>query len=332
MEAIRLLLYMSRTVSSERRVRDSCIPEDGRFGRLSGYEFREFQLQHDDGEFLTNCGPSVEQQKRTDAYFEAASAYWKEIYEFGDVDATIYRERRAVVLAHVRKLELSTEWPILEIGCGSGLTSVALAKDGYTVQATDSVDAMIKLAREHAEEAEVSERVITSIRDVHNLDFPDNSFSLVLKIGVAPWLHSLDIAVREVARVLRPGGYLITTADNWWRLNYWLDPRYFPPLGPFRKGFRNVLERLSLRQPSGAAARLHSIREFDTSIAAAGFEKIEGRTVGFGPFSFLGRKALPDSSGVKVHHWLQNFADHGVPLIRSAGTHYIVLARKGVTP
>jgi SAM-dependent methyltransferase len=289
-------------------------------------------VQRVSGDILTNCSPGVDQQKRTDAHFEAASAYWKDIYGFGDVDAAIYRERRSVVLALVRKLALSTEWPILEIGCGSGLTSVALAHDGYTVQATDSVDAMLKLTRQHAEEASVIDRIFTSIRDVHNLDFPDNTFSLVVKIGVAPWLHSLDKAVHEVARVLRPGGYLITTADNWWRLNYWLDPRYFPPLGPFRKGFRGVLERLALRKPSGASARLHSIREFDASLAAAGLEKIDGKTVGFGPFSFLGKKMLPDSSGVRVHHWLQNLADRGTPVVRSAGTHYIVLARKGVTP
>ena len=289
-------------------------------------------MQEVGGDILTNCGPDVEEQKLTDAHFESASAYWKEIYEYGDEDATIYRDRRSAVLALVRKLALSTEWPILEIGCGSGLTSVALAQDGYTIQATDSVDAMIKLTRQHAEQNRVSDRVITSIRDVHNLDFPDNSFSLVLKIGVAPWLHSLDKAVHEVARVLRPGGYLITTADNWWRLNYWLDPRYFPPLGPVRQGIRSVLEGLGLRKPHGASARLHSIREFDTSLAAAGLTKIEGRTVGFGPFRFLGRKMLSDSSGVRVHHWLQNLADRGVPIIRCAGTHYIVLARKGVTP
>jgi len=281
---------------------------------------------------LTNRGPGAEHQIRTGAHFEATLAYWKDIYEFGDVDATIYRERRSVVLALVQKLALSAECPILEIGCGSGSTSVALAQDGYTVQAVDSVDAMIKLTRQHAEDAKVSDRVITSTRDVHNLDFPDSTFSLVLKIGVAPWLHSLDKAIREVARVLRPGGHLITTADNWWRLNYWLDPRYFPPLGALRQEVRRILERLALRNPSGASARLHSIREFDASLAVTGIEKIEGRTVGFGPFCFLGQRLLPDSYEVRLHHWLQNLADRGVPVIRSAGTHYIVLARKGVTP
>lgn len=280
-----------------------------------------------------NFGRGIEQQKRIDAYFEASSAYWKEIYELGDLAATIYRERRSVVLALVQKLALSTEWPILEIGCGAGLTSVALARSGYTVEAVDSVEAMIKLTRQHAEEASVGHRVITSLGDVHSLGFPDNSFSLVLKIGVAPWLHSLDKALREVMRVLRPGGYVIATADNWWRVDNWLDPLHFPPLRPIRRGVRGVLERHTLLKPASTPPNHHhSIREFDACLAAVGLKRIEGRTVGFGPFSFLGCKLLPDSSGVRVHHWLQKLADRGVPVIRSTGTQYIVLARKLRTP
>jgi len=286
--------------------------------------------EKDKGEILTNCSPGIEQQKRTDAYFEAASGYWSKIYESTDAESAIYQDRRLAVLELVRKLGVSTEWPVLEIGCGAGLTSIALAQFGYTVQAVDSVEAMISNTRKHAEEAGVSDRIITSIRDVHDLKFPDNSFDLILKIGVAPWLHSLDKAVTEVARVLRPGGYLITTADNWWRLNHWLDPRYFPPLGPLRKGFRRVLESLSLRKPSVAAARLHSIREFDASVAAGGLQKVQGKTVGFGPFTILGRKIFSDSAGVNLHHRLQSLADRGTPVLRSCGTHYIVLARKGV--
>jgi 2-polyprenyl-3-methyl-5-hydroxy-6-metoxy-1,4-benzoquinol methylase len=283
------------------------------------------------GDLLSNFATETDHQNCLNAHFEASSAYWTDIYEFGDVDGTIYRQRRSVVLALAQKLALPAESPILEIGCGSGLTSVQLAREGYTIQAVDSVDAMIKRTRQHAEEACVGDRVITSMRDVYDLGYADNTFDLVLKIGVAPWLYSLEKAVREVVRVLRPGGYLITTADNWWRLNRWLDPRYLPPLAPMRRQVRNVLERLALIGSRGASARLHSIREFDDCLSAAGLTKIEGRTVGFGPFSFLGCKLLPDSFGVKVHHRMQDLADRGVPMLRSMGTHYIVLARKGVT-
>ncbi len=233
-----------------------------------------------------------------------------------------------MVLAMARQLSLPLGTPILEIGCGAGFTSVALAESGYMVHAIDSVDAMISRTRQHADEAGVGHQVITSNRDVHDLGFPDETFSLILEVGVAPWVHSLDKAMREVARVLRPGGYLITTADNWWRLHFWLDPRYFPPLGPIRQGFRTLMQWAELVRPKEPSARLHSIREFDACIAAAGLQKVEGKTVGFGPFSFFGIPILPDSKGIRLHGLLQRHADRGMPVLRATGSHYVVLARK----
>ena len=282
---------------------------------------------------VIDSGLGIEQQKPVNAYFEASAAYWKEVYGLGDVWSTTYKERRSVVLELVRQLDVSTEWPILEIGCGAGLTSVVLARNGYAVQAIDSVDAMTKVTQEHAEDAGVGHRVATSICDVHDLAFADGKFNLALMIGVAPWLHSLDKALHEIARVLRPDGYLIVTTDNWWRADNWLDPLYFPPLRPIRRGICDVFERLSLLKADRTPRNHHhSIRKFDALLAAAGLEKVEGRTVGFGPFSFLGRKLLPDSSAVRVHHWLQKLANRGVPVVRSTGTQYIVLARKVRNP
>jgi SAM-dependent methyltransferase len=278
---------------------------------------------------VTDSGLGMEQQKSINAYFEAEAPYWKEVYELGDVWSTTYKERRSVVLELVQQLQVSTEWPTLEIGCGAGLTSVALARNGYAVEAIDSVDAMIKVTQQHAEDAGVGHRVTTSIGDVHDLAFANDMFSLVLMIGVAPWLHSLDKSLHEVARVLRPEGYLIATADNWWRADHWIDPLHFPPLRPIRRGVWRVLERFSLLKPErGPRNHHHSIRKFDAYLAAAGLEKVEGKMVGFGPFSFLGCKLLPDSSGVRVHHCLQKLANRGVPVVRSMGTQYIVVARK----
>jgi 2-polyprenyl-3-methyl-5-hydroxy-6-metoxy-1,4-benzoquinol methylase len=273
---------------------------------------------------------TADHRRSIDAHFAASAEYWTKVYQVEDLDGTIYQQRQSVVLDLAQTLQLPSDARILEIGCGSGLTSVHLAREGYTIQAIDSVDAMVEATRQHAREAGVSHRVIVSKRDVFDLRYPENSFDLILKIGVVPWLLSLNKALREVARVLRPGGCLIASADNWWRLNRWLDPRYVPALAPLRRRLRKVLERRKLIHPAGACARLHSIREFDAYLAAAGLTKVQARTVGFGPFSFLGCK-LPDSYGRNVHRRLQNLADRGVPILRSMGTHYIVLARKDFT-
>jgi ubiquinone/menaquinone biosynthesis C-methylase UbiE len=278
---------------------------------------------------LSSIGLETHHQDSVNAYFAESSAYWADVYEFRDVTGAIYRERRSAVLALAQELKLPVESSILEIGCGSGSLSIQLALQGYTIQAADSVDAMVESTRQRAHQAGVGDRVSTIRSDVYHLGYPDDCFHLVLTIGLAPWLHSLDKAICEVARVLRPGGYLIATADNWWRLNHWLDPRYFPPLRRMKRRLRNVLERLALIHHAGPSGRLHSIKEFDACLSAAGLQKVEGRTLGFGPLSFLGRKLLSDSFGVKMHDWMQALADRGVPIFRSMGTQYIVLAQKG---
>ncbi len=288
-----------------------------------------------------NAGPScdkfsgcsisaaAEQQKLVDAYFQSAAPCWKEIYQLDDIYATIHQQRRAAVLALVDKLGWSPESHILEIGCGAGSTTVALAQRGYVVEAIDTVGAMIDLTRQAAVETGVGHRVRTSVGDVRYLAFPDNMFSLVVAMGVTPYLYSLSQAMHEMARVLKPGGYLTVNADNTWRLNDVLDPRRFPALASTRWKVREVLERFGLCKPaSRPRPHMYSIKEFDAFLSTVGLEKVEGTTLGFGPFSFLNYKLLPDSVGVKLHHKLQSLADRGFPLIRSTGAQYIVLARK----
>jgi len=272
---------------------------------------------------------AVEQQKLVDARFQSSAALWKQIYELDGLDPTIYQLRRAAVLALVEKLGLPPRSPVLEIGCGAGLTTVTLAQRGYAVQAIDTVDVMISLTRQLAVEAGVAQRVVTSMGDAHDLAFPNNLFSLAIGMGVAPWLHALDKAIRELARVLKPEGFLILTTDNRWCLNHALDPIFFPPLRPARRKVRDLLERFGLwRLPKAPRLHRYSIKEFDAHLATAGLEKVEGMTLGFGPFTFLNFKLLTEALGVTLHHKLQRLADRRFPVIRSAGVEYVVLAKR----
>ena len=78
----------------------------------------------------------------------------------------------------------------------------------------------------------------------------------------------------------------------------------------------------------GAPATFHRRGELDRILAAAGLEPVAGATFGFGPFTLLGRRLLPDPVGVRVDASLQSLADRGVPGVRSAGAQYLVVARK----
>jgi ubiquinone/menaquinone biosynthesis C-methylase UbiE len=270
-------------------------------------------------------------QELVDAHFEAASPFWASIYEGEDVYAIIHQRRRATALAWIEELQLPVGSRILEIGCGAGLTAVELARRGFEVDATDTVPEMIDLTRRHGERANARAQLRVALCDAHALHFEGEAFDAVVALGVIPWLHSPQTAVREIARVLKPCGHVIVNVDNAARLTDLVDPRYNPALMPVKEALKRVLRRLGIpltRRLGGAPARRHSRTEFERLLSSAGLQTVKGSTFGFGPFTFLGYRLVPARLEPRLHHWLQLRADRGRPGIRAVGAQYLVLARK----
>jgi ubiquinone/menaquinone biosynthesis C-methylase UbiE len=96
---------------------------------------------------------------------------------------------------------------VLEIGCGMGFDSVELMRRGVRLTATDLTPAAIKVARRHFEvEGLVPEDV--RVANVLDLNFPDESFDGVYAIGVVHHTGDTPRAIREIRRVLKPGGVM----------------------------------------------------------------------------------------------------------------------------
>lgn len=274
--------------------------------------------------------PYLQQQEKMNAYFQSQSAFWKEIYESNGVYAEIHRNRYATVLAWIDSLMPTADSKVLEIGCGAGLLSVALAQRGFHVHAIDPAADMVDLARRHVVESGTSELLSVNLGNIYSLPFEDGSFDLAIAIGVIPWLEGPELAIQEMARVMKPDGYLILSADNRARLNIVLDPWLSPALAPLKQRVKDALDRLGVRRKSldDIRARSHSLRFIDLSLKRVGLIKTRSTTLGFGPFSLLRRTILPESLGTRLHYQLQRLADRNVPVFRSTGAHYIVLARK----
>ena len=104
------------------------------------------------------------------------------------------------------------------MGCGAGLTTAALAQHGFEIEALDSVPAMLDLTRHRLLETGTEARVRTTCADVRHLPFPDNNFDLVFALGVVMWVDPPFGAIQQMARVTRPGGYVLITAmhDHTW--------------------------------------------------------------------------------------------------------------------
>lgn len=125
-----------------------------------------------------------------------------------DVDGLLVRESFEAATAVENRYALERLQPVagrrlLDLGCGAGETSVYLASQGARVVATDISRRMLQVTRALA--LKHGQQVVTQQAVAERLPFADESFDLVFGNGV---LHHVEIrgALREIHRVLRPGG------------------------------------------------------------------------------------------------------------------------------
>ena len=280
---------------------------------------------------LRAVGSTEEAQRRVDGYFATQVSAWTEIYNWAGLVPSIYQQRLAVSLRWIEELALAPGERVLEVGCGAGLAAVTLGQRGFVVDAVDTVSEMVGRTRQAAAEAGLAQVVKTAVEDAQHLTFRDGTFQLVLALGVLPWLPAPRQALGEMARVVRPDGYVLVSADNRWRLTDVLDPWRSPPLDPIKGAAGAVLRQPGLRrrppsrEPSPQAV---SIAEFDRWLLSVGLRRAKSTTLGFAHFTFFSRHLFPDATSVKLHCALQSLADRNVPVFRVLGNQHIVLAQK----
>jgi SAM-dependent methyltransferase len=94
---------------------------------------------------------------------------------------------------------------ILEYGCGPGSLAFELAREGYRVTGIDISPVAIGIATERAAREGVADRASFVVMNAEAMTFDDATFDVVCGSGIIHHLD-LDLALPEVARVLRPGG------------------------------------------------------------------------------------------------------------------------------
>ncbi len=114
---------------------------------------------------------------------------------------------------------------VLDIGCGNARDIARIATCGGNVIGVDISEGMVAAAR--MEVARMGLQGITlQIGDATRLNFPDASFDKVLCSEVIEHIPDAPKALREICRVLKPGGTLVLSTPNkrsWYGFErYWL--------------------------------------------------------------------------------------------------------------
>jgi ubiquinone/menaquinone biosynthesis C-methylase UbiE len=98
---------------------------------------------------------------------------------------------------------------VLEVGSGTGFITSILVELGFRVEGIDLSEAMLAVARANIEKEGFGKRVHLSQGDAESLSFPDNHFEVVVSRWVLWTLPRPAEAIREMARVLTPGGTVV---------------------------------------------------------------------------------------------------------------------------
>lgn len=93
---------------------------------------------------------------------------------------------------------------LLDLGCGAGENSVYFAKRGALCVAVDYSPGMLEVALQLA--AANSVHIQGHVMNAMALDFSDNTFDFVYASNLLHHLTEPKIAIREMHRVLKPGG------------------------------------------------------------------------------------------------------------------------------
>ncbi len=128
--------------------------------------------------------------------------------------------------------ELTKEWSgrrVVEVGPGTARFTIPLAQRGAQMTVVDISAGMLETARRNIEAAGVLDRVEAFVEgSIYELPFPDAAFDHAISLNVFNHLERASDALRQLARVIRPGSTLLFNYAN---LNSW----YWPAARRIRK-------------------------------------------------------------------------------------------------
>jgi ubiquinone/menaquinone biosynthesis C-methylase UbiE len=192
---------------------------------------------------------------------------------------------------------------ILDVGGGTGIWSIELAKMGYKVVLTDISEGMLAKAKIKVKEHGLEKQIKIMISDIRNMpEFSDNHFDMVLCQG-DPLSYCGDHkrALSECVRILKPGGTLIASVDNRASALAWLKD------STDREAVKRLLETGEVEMPTGKEEFTYTIHAFTPEELRGLFEsnglqveRIIGKPVIAPRLSFF------KSEDPEVQKWLYN--------------------------
>lgn len=141
-------------------------------------------------------------------YDTAAAQWWSD-------EIAWVRTLKNLVPGRLAWFDRHIDWTgrdVLDLGCAGGFMAEALATRGARVTGIDPAADAVGAARAHAEQSGLEIRYDIGVGE--HLPYADAGFDAVVCVDVLEHVQDLAAVLREVARVLRPGGMFLFDTIN----------------------------------------------------------------------------------------------------------------------
>jgi len=172
------------------------------------------------------AGDGEKQRAREQWTHDPAGAVYGRAHEFGTREFfdEVERHRYADYAPWMREVMGFNDFAgqrLLEVGCGMGTDLLQFARGGANVTGVDLTPRSVETSRHHLEL--YGQTGDFALSDAEKLPFANESFDVTYSNGVLHHTPDTAEAVREIHRVLRPGGLarvMLYYRRSW---NYWVE-------------------------------------------------------------------------------------------------------------
>jgi len=229
---------------------------------------------------------------------------------------TFVNGRHDRLVAIIERLPAAQGASVLDVGCGPGKLTQEFSSRGYRVFAVDTSLRMLRMARSSITGAS-SAGAHFQMGSIEALPFADGSFDVVCSAGVIEYFSTCERAIRELRRVLKPGGLLILPTTNLLAPAHWIRPLIV------RVGRLPAVARRFGLQPVTVRLWFHVIPRFKERLRSAGLVVEQER------YFYLTLPRPLDRFFPTVARKLEAFFDRYMNTsIRHLAEGYIAIARK----
>ncbi len=136
---------------------------------------------------------------------------WDKQYDDWDVHTMrLLNRRMEKVLKFIDGLKLPRGAKVLELGYGAGQIASQSGQRGFEVHGVDTSEKFHEIAVRRCQRECPEGKFNLTVGNLESrFKYEDNTFDLVVETGVLHYLYDVDACLKEVYRVLKPGGHFV---------------------------------------------------------------------------------------------------------------------------